>query len=201
LVPSTSIRRHPRLSPTDSALGELGPCAGAHQPIIRDYLRPIVFIVVSPVLGMLLALSVGVAGAYFTARVEVADSMIKAGSVVISAEPTSAALSIPSLAPGTSQSRPLTVVNDGSLPVTVVVKAVKKAGITDFYNALTCKVTCDGALLYDGALASLQTTPAPLPAGARTTLQFEVGLPDGSGNDLAGDYAKVSLLVDAEQQH
>jgi hypothetical protein len=151
--------------------------------------------------GTLVALSVGVAGAYFTARVEVADSVIRAGSVAVSAEPTSAALAITSLAPGGTQTRPLTVVNDGSLPVNIVVTVAKKAGITDFFNALTCRVSSEGTLLYDGTLSALRTTPLAVPAGGRAQLQFDVGLPDSADNDLAGDYAKVSVYVDAEQAH
>lgn len=151
---------------------------------------------------VVMAGAVGVAGAYFTARVEVADSVIRAGTVAVSAEPTSAALAVDSLAPGTTQTRPLTVVNSGSLPVTVIVTAAKKAGITAFYDALTCRATTtEGDLLYEGPLSGLRTTPLPLAAGSRAQLQFAVGLPDTIGNDSAGDYAKVSLYVDAEQAH
>ena len=49
--------------------------------------------------GALLALSLGAAGAYFTAQLQVPDSVIRGGTVAISAEPTSAPLSIDSLAP------------------------------------------------------------------------------------------------------
>lgn len=161
-------------------------------------MRRIVYLLV----GACLALSVGFAGAYFTGRVEVADSMIRAGTVAVSAEPTSAALSIDALAPGAVVTRPLVVVNNGNLPVTVVCTAAKKAGITDFYNALTIRVlTSDGILLYDGALSAMRTTPLPLAAGARTQLQFAVSLPDTAGDDLAGDYTKLSVYVDAEQVH
>jgi hypothetical protein len=160
-------------------------------------LRRIVYLFV----GACLALGVGLAGAYFTARVEVADSMIKAGSVAVSAEPTSAALSIPALAPGSTVTKTVTVANSGSLPVTVVCSAAKKAGITDFYDALTCRVTAEGELLYEGPLASMTTTALPVPASGRAQLEFAVGLPESVGNDLAGDYAKVSLYIDAEQAH
>lgn len=151
--------------------------------------------------GAALALTVGFAGAYFTARVEVADSMIRGGTVQVSAEPTSAALSIDSLAPGTTATKPLTVRNDGNLPVNIVVTATKKAGITDFYDALTCRVTSDGALLYDGPMSTLKTAPLGLPGGSSAQLEFAVGLPETAGNDLAGDYTKVSVYVDAEQAH
>jgi hypothetical protein len=151
--------------------------------------------------GAVLALTVGFAGAYFTARVEVADSMIRGGTVQISAEPTSAALSIESLAPGTTATKPLTVRNDGNLPVNVVVTAAKKAGITDFYDALTCRVTSDGALLYEGPMSTLKSVPLGLPVGGSAPLQFAVSLPETAGNDLAADYAKVSVYIDAEQAH
>lgn len=151
--------------------------------------------------GACLAASVGWAGAYFTARVEVPESVVRAGTVAVSAEPTSAALSIDALAPGSSATKPLVVANDGNLPVNVIVTAAKKAGITDFYNVLTCRVTADGASLYEGALSALRTAPLVVAPGARTQLQVTVGLPDSAGNELAGDYTKVSLYVDAEQVH
>jgi hypothetical protein len=161
-------------------------------------MRRIVYLLV----GACLALSVGFAGAFFTSRVEVADSMIRGGSVAISAEPTSAALSIDALAPGGVVARPLVVVNTGNLPANIVVTAAKKSGITDFFNALTCTVTGpEGETLYTGDLASLRTAPVMLASGARAQLQFGVGLPETAGNDLAGDYTKVSLYVDAEQVH
>lgn len=152
-------------------------------------------------LGALLALTIGAAGAYFTAQIQVPDSMIRAGSVSVSAEPTSAALSIDALAPGTTATRTMSVLNDGSLPTDIVVTASKKAGITDFYEALTCRATCGGVELYTGPLSTLRTTGLRLAPGARGELRFEVGLPADAGNTLAEDYAKVSLYVDAEQAH
>jgi hypothetical protein len=145
------------------------------------------------------ALMFGAAGAYFTGQAQVPDNVIKAGSVAISTEPTSAALSIDALAPGVTTTKPLTVVNTGDLPVTYVVTAAKKAGITEFFNALSARVVADGVALYDGPLATLRTAPLALPAGSRAQLQFSVGIPADSGNELAGDYAKVTLYIDAEQ--
>lgn len=156
---------------------------------------------VTAAVGALLALSVGAAGAYFTAQVQVPDSVIRAGTVAISTEPTSAPLSVDSLAPGTTVVRPLSVLNDGSLPTDIVVTAAKKAGVTEFYEALTCRVTCGGVPLYEGALSSMRTQAVRLTAGSRAELRFEVGLPADAGNSLAADYAKLSLYVDAEQAH
>ncbi len=148
---------------------------------------------------LLTVLMVGSAGAYFTAQAQVPENVIKAGTVAVSTEPTAAALSIECLAPGSVVSRPLAVVNDGALPVNVVMTAVKKAGITDFYDALTASVSTSGTVLFSGALSAMRTTPIVLAPGGRALVDFGIGLPATVGNDLAGDYAKVSLYVDAEQ--
>lgn len=150
-------------------------------------------------IGMLAALAVGSAGAYFTAQAQVPENVIRAGSVAVSTEPTSAAISIDALAPGGTVIKPLTVVNDGNLPVNIVVTAAKKAGVTDFYEALTCRVVSDGLAVYDGPMTSMKTSPVVLQPGTRSQLQFGVGLPATAGNTLAGAYAKVTLYVDSEQ--
>jgi hypothetical protein len=155
--------------------------------------------IVMMLLGLGVAAACAGAGALFTDRAEVPDNYIKAGAVSVSGEPTSAALSISSLAPGTTATKQLTVVNDGSLPMKVVVTAVKKAGISDFYDALQCRVVDDGTLLYEGALSAMRTSADQMAAGERRTLDVAVSLPESAGNDLSGDYAKVSLYLDAEQ--
>jgi len=156
---------------------------------------------ITTMIGALLALSLGAAGAYFTAQVQVPDSVIRGGTVAISSEPTTAPLAIDSLAPGSTAVRPMTIVNDGTLPADVIVTPSKKAGITEFYEALTCKVTCGGVDLYDGPMASMRTAAIRLAPGARGEMRFEVGLPADAGNALAADYVKISLYVDAEQAH
>lgn len=156
---------------------------------------------VTTAVGAVLALSIGAAGAYFTAQVQVPNSVIRAGSVAVSAEPTSAPLSVEALAPGSTVARPMAVLNDGTLPVDVTVTAAKKAGITEFYEALTCRATCGGTELYTGSLSALRTAPLRLASGARGELMFEIGLPAEAGNTLVEDYAKLSLYVDAEQVH
>jgi len=153
------------------------------------------------ILGALVALSIGAAGAYFTAQVTVSDSMIKGGSVAISTVPTTAPLSIDALAPGQSQMRPLQVVNSGSLPANVTLSAKKASGITDFYNALGVRVSCGDAELYNGPLSDMSSTPIELAPGARGDLEFEVSLPATATNSLANGYSKVSVVVDAEQVH
>jgi hypothetical protein len=153
------------------------------------------------IVGALAALSIGAAGAYFTAQVQVADSVIRAGAVAISTVPTSAPLSVNSLAPGETAVRPLAIINDGSLASDVVVSAKKSAGITEFFDTLNTRVSCNDAELYNGTLAGLRSTPLRLAPGARGDLRFEISLPATATNTLSSDYAKVSLYIDAEQAH
>lgn len=145
------------------------------------------------------ATSVGVAGAYFTAQRSVADNVIRAGTVSVTAEPTTAAVSVENLAPGIAEVRTLTVTNDGSLPVDVVVTEAKKAGITAFYNALECSVTHAGTEVYRGLLSGMRTSPVRLAPAESATLNFAVLLPSGVAKTLAGDYVRLTLYVDAEQ--
>ncbi len=91
--------------------------------------------------------------------------------------------------------------NDGTLASTVVVTGAKKAGYTDFYEALTCRVTQGNTTVYEGPMAQLKTTPVQITAGSAATLDFHVGLPATAGNDLAGDYVKTTLYFNAEQVH
>ena len=151
--------------------------------------------------GAAAALAVGAAGAYFTAQVTAPDSTIRAGSVAISTLPTSAPLAIDALAPGYSAVRPMSVVNDGSLTSDIIVTAKKTSGITEFYDALECTVTCGDQPLYAGPFSEMRTLPLRLAPGARGELHFEVGLPAEAANSLASDYTKVALYVNAEQAH
>lgn len=151
--------------------------------------------------GLLVAVSMGGAGAYFTDQAEVPDNVVRAGTVSVSTEPTSAALCIDALAPGETSSRSLLVVNDGQLAADIIVTGAKKMGITDFYNALTCRVTCEGVLLYEGPMNALKTAGLRLEPSATADLDFAVGLPAQAGNELAGDYVRMTLYVDAEQSH
>jgi predicted ribosomally synthesized peptide with SipW-like signal peptide len=146
-------------------------------------------------------LSVGGARAYFTAQTEVKDSVITAGTVAISTEPTSAPLTVEALAPGETVSRSIEVRNSGTLGFDAVTTAAKKAGITDFWNALSCRVTCGGVELYSGPLAAMRTAPVQVAPGGTATLTYAITLPSDVGNDLQGDYVKASVYVDAEQSH
>lgn len=147
------------------------------------------------------ALSIGGARAYFTAQAEVKDNVITAGTVALSVEPTAAALSIDPLAPGETVVREMVVRNTGVLPLDAVTTAVKKAGYTDLWNALTCVASVDGTVVYEGPLASMATRPVRIAAGKAATIRYTVGIPASAGNDLQGDYVRASLYVDAQQAH
>jgi hypothetical protein len=184
------------------------PASGPHHPTRRpplggtkhvtervESMRRFVLVT----LALLAVMMVGVAGAYFTAQAQVPENIVRAGLVAVSTEPTAAAISIEALAPGAVVTRTLTVVNDGTLPASVIVTAAKKAGITAFYDALTVRATSAGAVLFEGALGVMRTSPLTLAPGARCQIDFAIGLPATAGNDVAGDYAKLTLYVDAEQ--
>jgi predicted ribosomally synthesized peptide with SipW-like signal peptide len=146
-------------------------------------------------------LSVGGARAYFTAQTEVKDSVITAGTVAISSEPTSAPLTIEALAPGETASKTLEVRNTGTLAFDAVTTAAKKAGITDFWNALQCRATSGGVELYNGPLSAMRTSAIRIAPGGSATVTYAVTLPPDAGNDLQGDYVKASVYIDAEQTH
>ena len=158
-------------------------------------------VIATSLVGAAVALfGAGVTGTYLTSQAQVAENVVKVGTVTVSAEPTASALSVDPLAPGTVVPRTLTVANTGSLPVTVVCTSSKKAGITDLFNALTVRVSDHaGKVLYDGPLSTMKTEPIALDRAASEALAFAVGLPAETGNDLAADYSKFSIYVDAEQ--
>jgi predicted ribosomally synthesized peptide with SipW-like signal peptide len=145
------------------------------------------------------AAGVAQAGAYFTDQASVPDNIITAGNVEVSVEPTSGALSIPSLAPGQTARRSLEIANTGSLDCDVVVTGAKRAGYTSLYEALTCRVVHGATVLYEGPLATLRTTPLRIDSSAAAGVSFDIALPADAGNDLMGDYVKLTLYVDAEQ--
>jgi spore coat-associated protein N len=149
--------------------------------------------------AMVLAGTIGFAGAYFTAQTSVPDNVIRAGTVAVSATPEIEAISMENLAPGETQSRALTVTNTGSLPVDVRVTEAKRAGITEFYNALTCAASAGGEVVYDGALAGMRTAPVRLGPGESAEIEFAVTIPAEAGNNLIGDYVRLTLYVDATQ--
>jgi len=154
-------------------------------------------LVIASVIAAVLA--IGGARAYFTAQTEVKDNTITAGSVSMSVEPTSAALSINPVAPGETVVRSVDINNTGALALDITTTAAKKAGYTDLWNALQCRVTHEGVELYAGPLSAMRTLPVRIAPDQKAILRYAVSLPADAGNDLQGDYVRASLYVDAEQ--
>jgi len=157
--------------------------------------------IVALIAGLVFALGVSTASAYFTEQVSIADNVITVGYVEMSVEPTASAMSADALAPGTSFTRVLSVSNDGDLPVGVVVTGAKKAGFTAVYDALECAVSHEGVEVYSGPLSTLRTDVVPIVAGTKGDFEFTVSLPSDAEDSLQGDYVKMTLYVDAEQVH
>jgi predicted ribosomally synthesized peptide with SipW-like signal peptide len=146
-------------------------------------------------------LSAGGARAYFTAQTEIKDNVITAGTVALTVEPAEAALTVGPVAPGETITRTVDVKNTGVLGFDAVTTVAKKAGYTDLWNALACRVTCDGTQVYDGPLATMRTLPIRVAPGQTARVTYAIGLPAEAGNDLQGDYVRASLYVDVEQAH
>jgi hypothetical protein len=53
--------------------------------------------------------------------------------------------------------------------------------------------------LYDGALAGMSTSPVRIEPGQSAELEFAVTIPADAGNNLLGDYVRLTLYVDAAQ--
>ena len=80
-------------------------------------------------------------------------------------------------------------------------EVAKKAGITDFWNALQCRATSGGVELYNGPFAAMRTTPLRIAPGGSAVITYAITLPADADNALQGDYMKASVYIDAEQTH
>ena len=145
------------------------------------------------------------------------------GSVDISVSPRSAVLSFGGIAPGDSVTGPLTVSNDGSLPLLYSVKSTTSedtlAAQLDMIvktNVTVCSDAGfgrDGEIIYGpgdlGSTAGLDLVGDPalgpdpgdrvLEVSASETLCIQVSLPIGTGNAFQGLTTTSTLLLFAEQ--
>lgn len=149
--------------------------------------------------GFALVICVGMAGAYFTARVQVQDNVIRAGTVALASQPASSALSAEGVAPGIVVARQLRVSNTGSLAMDFVVTGSRRSGITAFYDALLVTVHHGGRAVYEGRLNAMRTLPVQVGPGETALLDFALTLPAGSPATLQGDHVNLTLNIDAEQ--
>ena len=147
------------------------------------------------IIGAFAALSVGAAGAYFAAQVQVADSVIRAGSVAISTVPTTAPLAIDALAPGTigrsvsgGRQRRVAAFRPGG---DVVQEGAASRSSTMRWRRVSRARDTE---VYSGPLSALRTTPLRLAPGAQGDLRFEISLPATATNAVASDYAQGLAL-------
>ena len=148
---------------------------------------------------------------------------ITPGSVDISTSPSSAVLSFGGMAPGDSVTGPLTVSNDGSLPLLYSVRSTTSEDTLAAQLELTIKTNVtvcsdagfdrDGETIYGpgdlGSTAGLELVGDPalgpdpgdrvLEASASETLCFQVSLPLGTGHAFQGLTTETILLLIAEQ--
>lgn len=161
--------------------------------------------ILTSVLALCVVTLFAVAGtyAYFTTSTATTSNLFQTGTITIGTEPTSAAFNVQDLAPGRTEAATIRVQNGGNLDLDYRIAAEKKKGYAAIYNALTACITdtADGAVLYNGLLSQMAAGPVVLPAGQQDELEFRVGLPTESGNDLQGNYCSVDFTFDAEQSH
>ncbi len=148
---------------------------------------------------------------------------ITPGSVDISTSPGSAILSFGGMAPGDSVTRPLTVSNDGSLPLLYSVMSTTSEDTLAAQLDMTIKTNVtkcsdagfdrDGEIVYGpgdlGSTAGLELVGDPalgphpgdrvLEVSASETLCIQVSLPLGTGNAFQGLTTALTLLLIAEQ--
>ena len=148
---------------------------------------------------------------------------ITPGSVDISTSPGSAVVSFGGMAPGDSVTGPLTVSNDGSLPLLYSVMSTTSEDTLAAQLDMTIKTNVtkcsdagfdrDGEIVYGpgdlGSTAGLELVGDPalgldpgdrvLEASESETLCIQVSLPMGTGNAFQGLTTALTLLLIAEQ--
>ena len=148
---------------------------------------------------------------------------ITPGSVDISTSPGRAVVSFGGMAPGDSVTAPLTVSNDGSLPLLYSVMSTTSEDTLAAQLDMTIKTNVtkcsdagfdrDGEIVYGpgdlGSTAGLELVGDPalgldpgdrvLEASESETLCIQVSLPTGTGNAFQGLTTALTLLLIAEQ--
>ncbi len=165
-------------------------------------------------------------GAFFTDSAAVASNAFTTGTVKIGATPTSAALTLPNMAPGDTITAPLTVSNSGTLAQRYAVlstsdaadknvlaaqlKLTIKAGVTTcttaafaatgtaVYGAGVIGSTTGTKVIGDSATGA-QSGDRTLAAGASEVLCAQVTLPGSTDNTFQGKTTTATFTFNAEQ--
>ncbi len=167
----------------------------------------------------------GVGSALFTSTASIDSNTFTTGTVVISTNPTTAAVTYSNMAPGDQTTAPITVTNGGTLQLRYAVSSTAtnadskglmsqlvltiKSGVTTCTNA---GFSGSGTQLYSAALGSVsginvigdpatgaQTGDRTLAASASEVLCFNVALPSGTGNAYQNATTTATFTFAAEQ--
>jgi hypothetical protein len=124
------------------------------------------------------------------------------GSLQISTTPATALFTAANIFPGWSETKSLSVNNDGSAPLNYTFLTTKSGTSTVLYNSdffhLKVGTTSGAGDLYDGPVRSGSfITPRSLALGSSETLYVTVSLANDAGNDLQNKTATVNFVFDA----
>jgi spore coat-associated protein N len=183
------------------------------------------FLVVAITFGALAGFA-GVGSALFTDTAVVDANAFTSGTVIITTEPTTVAVTFSNMAPGDKMTAPIVISNTGTLPLRYAVTSTAthtdtkslmtqldltiKSGVTDCTNS---GFATDGTSVYAaadlGSVAGLnivgdptvgnQTGDRTLAAAANETLCFNVVLPQDSDNTYQGATTTATFTFAAEQ--
>jgi hypothetical protein len=168
---------------------------------------------------------IGVGSALFTSTATIAANAFTSGTVIISTNPTSAAVSFSNMAPGDQTTAPIAITNTGTLDLRYAVTSAAtnadnknlmdalvltiKSGVTDCSNS---GFGSTGTQLYSGVLGSVagvnvvgnpatgaDTGDRTLSASAGEVLCFNVTLPLNTANGYQGASTTATFTFTAEQ--
>ncbi len=170
--------------------------------------------------GLLATLGLA-ASALFTSQATVDSNTFTTGTVVLTAAPTSAAITFNNMAPGDQVTAPVTMTNAGTLDLRYAMTSAStntdsknlagqlalqiKSGVTDCSNA---GFGASGTSVYSGTLSTaLFGDPTPgqqagdrtLAAGTNETLCFNASLPVSTGNAYQNATTTATFTFAGEQ--
>lgn len=162
-----------------------------------------------------------VGSALFTSTASIAANSFSTGTVAISTNPSTAAITFSNMAPADEVTEPIVVSNDGTLDLRYAITASTtdtdtkslmsqlvltiKSGVTDCSNS---GFGTSGLQLYTGELGSgavgnplegADEGDRTLAPSANETLCFNVALPVDTGNAFQGATTTATFTFDAEQ--
>ena len=161
------------------------------------------------------------ASALFTSQATVTDNSFTTGKLVLTASPTSAAITLSNMAPGDEVTAPITLTNSGSLDLRYAMTSAStntdnknladqlvlsiKSDVTDCSNA---GFAGSGSSLYAGSLSSAsfgdpnqgeQAGDRALSPAANEVLCFNASLPADTGDAYQDAATTATFTFDAEQ--